>query len=72
MTAYVYRGRKRDAGVDLIAANRAILAARPLTAEPIPDPQCGTYPGYLMHRRRRQAACDECRAAYAAYRKAHR
>ena len=30
-----------------------------------PEPECGTYPGYLMHLRTTTAPCDGCRKARA-------
>lgn len=62
MTAYVYRGRKRDANVDLIAANAAVVKARPVTDQPVAKPRHGTQAGVNRHRKLHQRPCKACQA----------
>lgn len=79
---YVWRGSPA-----LVAANAAIMAARPGApadgrgarpgGQPVRvqrrgQPRCGTLAGWQLHRRRSEEPCQACRDAYAAYMRAYK
>jgi len=39
---------------------------------PPPDPRCGTYAGYLAHRKRQEPSCEPCNVARRNYQNQYR
>ena len=78
--AYQYRGARMasDDEARTIAKFRyfrdaeATIDAGPAPYTPAPDSRCGTYSGYVMHRRRGEIADQACREANAAHQRDYR